>query len=236
MFLNRPTAKLGGWQDQLIDATDSEGGIENEELTGEDRTSTSPRPTLIRAELRFSSLTVDLIMARLRENEIDLAPDFQRKAGIWSNQAQSRLIESLLIRIPLPAFYVDATDDERWVVVDGLQRLTTLKRFIVDQSLKLTGLEFLPLDGKSYEELPRSYQRRILETQIHSLRHHRTGGTPDEVKFTISSGASTLGASRSRRKGRYVMHSTKVRIHPPARSPLPEATESQRAINWGVSD
>lgn len=213
----------------LVEEAGSEGGIEIEDISGEDRITSPFDPTLIRVEPR--PLTIDLMMARLREDEIDLAPDFQRKAGIWTNQAQSRLIESLLIRIPLPAFYVDATDDERWVVVDGLQRLTTLKRFIVDQSLKLTGLEFLPLDGKSYEDLPRSYQRRILETQITVFAITR--GTPDEVKFTIFRRINTGGKPLSAQEIRHALNQGKITRRLAA---LAKATEFQRAINWGVSD
>jgi hypothetical protein len=101
---------------------------------------------------------MDLLLNRIRHNELDLAPDFQRKAGIWKEDARSRLIESMLIRIPLPAFYMDATNEDSWLVVDGLQRLTTLKQFVIDKSLTLKGLDFLKfLEGKAYDELSRSY-------------------------------------------------------------------------------
>jgi hypothetical protein len=64
-------------------------------------------PNKIRVKL--TTPTVDLVLKRISANEIDLAPDFQRAAGIWKERAQSRLVESLLIRIPLPAFYVDGS-------------------------------------------------------------------------------------------------------------------------------
>lgn len=51
--------------------------------------------------------TVSNLMEKLKADEIDLAPEFQRKKGIWDPGQRSRLIESLLIRIPLPAFYLD---------------------------------------------------------------------------------------------------------------------------------
>jgi len=47
------------------------------------------------------------------------------------------LIESLLIRIPLPSFYMDATDEDKLLVVDGQQRLTALKRFMLDKTLRV---------------------------------------------------------------------------------------------------
>src|SRR5712691_1016945 len=50
--------------------------------------------------------TIDLLMTRIREGEIDLVPEFQRQGGLWSDPGQSRLIESILIRIPLPVFYM----------------------------------------------------------------------------------------------------------------------------------
>jgi hypothetical protein len=117
-------------------------GVEVEDSSGED-ISEPFDPSLIRVETR--SMTVDLMMSRITEGEVDLSPGFQRKAGIWTPGAQSRLIESMLIRIPLPAFYVDGTNDDRWLVVDGLQRLTTLKRFVIDKTLALAGLEFLSM-------------------------------------------------------------------------------------------
>ena len=61
---------------------------------------------------------------------MNLQPDFQRNAGIWNAGRQSRLIESLLLRIPLPSFYVSQTENEDWEVVDGVQRLTSISRFV----------------------------------------------------------------------------------------------------------
>ncbi|MEO1374623.1 MAG: DUF262 domain-containing protein, partial [Cyanobacteria bacterium J06635_10] len=111
--------------------------------------------------------TIDILLRRIDEEALNLAPDFQRQAGIWNIEAKSRLIESILIRIPLPAFYIDGTNEEEWLVVDGLQRLSALKQFVSDKSFKLTGLEYLSeLEGKTYDQLERRYQRRIEETQV----------------------------------------------------------------------
>lgn len=86
------------------------------------------------------SPTVDLLLARIRRGVLDLQPDFQRLAGIWTPQAQSRLIESMLLRIPLPTFYAAEVDDERWVIVDGIQRLTAIARFIDPDSIEMKPL------------------------------------------------------------------------------------------------
>ena len=90
---------------------------------------------------------ISSIVQRIDHNEIDLSPDFQRRARIWDPVRKSRLIESILLRIPLPVFYVASDLEENWKVVDGLQRLTTIYDFIksdTKNSFVLKGLEYLP--------------------------------------------------------------------------------------------
>jgi hypothetical protein len=220
---------LNSEQNDIVEGERSTG-VEPEDVVGADSISSPFDPTLIRVDIR--PLTIDLLLARLRENEIDLAPDFQRKAGIWSNDAQSRLIESMLIKIPLPAFYLDATDDDRWIVVDGLQRLTALRRFAITQEMKLTGLEFLSqFEGKTYNELPRGFQRRILETQVTGYLIAR--GTPDEVKFTIFRRINTGGKPLSPQEIRHALNQGPITR---LLAELSISSEFQTAIDRGVSD
>lgn len=150
-------------------------------------------------------LAIDLLVGRLGKDQIDLYPDFQPKAGIWSAVEQSRLIESLLIRVPIPAFYFDASDDRKWLVVDGLQRLTALKAFVVDQKLKLKGMEFLDeLNGKSFGALPRHHQRRILETQVTAFLIRE--GCPPEVKHNIFRRINTGGTPLAAQEIRHALN------------------------------
>lgn len=140
--------------------------------------------------------TLRNLIDRLRESEIDLNTDFQRHGELWDHGKMSRLIESILIRFPLPAFYFDASNDDCWLVVDGLQRLSSIRKFVVEtdssKCLRLSGLEYLKdLKGKTYEELNRTYKRRIAECPVTYFQI--LPGTPDEVKYSIFRRINTGG-------------------------------------------
>lgn len=116
---------------------------------------------MVRSEIR----AVGEVVKRIDRNRFLMDPHFQRDF-VWDPARQSKLIESCIMRIPLPVLYVAEGVDGRIIVVDGLQRLTTFVRFIHDE-LKLTGLgKEHPLDGKRYSDLPVNLQERVEDTQL----------------------------------------------------------------------
>lgn len=148
-------------------------------------------------------IPLEALVRRLKQGTIS-SPLIQRGAGLWDNGQQSRLIESLMLKIPLPLFYVAADEDEKWKVVDGLQRVTAIRRFILDQEFKLTDLEFMTnLTGVKFDELPQKFQNRILETELqfaiidpatpsnvqrNVFKRLNTGGlplTPQEIRHAL---------------------------------------------------
>jgi Protein of unknown function DUF262 len=114
--------------------------------------------------IRTETRTIhDVVVRRIGKGFYIMDPDFQRDF-VWDEQRQSRLIESVLMRIPLPVFYLAENPDGKLVVVDGLQRLTTFQRFL-ENKLRLQ-LDNTELQGKTFDELPPKLQNRLEDTQI----------------------------------------------------------------------
>src|SRR5262245_61014788 len=114
--------------------------------------------------IRNENRTVHDVLRRIKQGSFVMDPDFQRDF-IWEEDKQSKLIESVLMRIPLSVFYLAEDDDGRMVVVDGLQRLSTFQRFTANQ-LPLKLPDQIELNKKRFRDLSPKLQNRIEDCNL----------------------------------------------------------------------
>lgn len=190
---------------QQLDQAD---GIEHEHASVQSTTHTVDRdpydPKLIRVDTK--PFSIHQVIEMIKSGDIDLSPDFQREFVWLDITRKSRLIESLLLRIPLPVFYLAQDEDGRFRVVDGVQRLTVIRDF-VENRFKLKNLEYLTdCEGKWYKNLNRPdsdsleqiYVRRIDQTQL--FFNIIDPQTPERVKYDIFRRINTGGKSLNRQE------------------------------------
>lgn len=139
--------------------------------------------------------TISALLERLKYSELKLTPDFQRRANLWDEARKSRLIESILLRIPLPSFYFSEDQTGNFEVVDGLQRLCAIFHFVDVKTLnsstksklnplQLSGLQYLTeQENCTFDDLNRQFQRRINELEINVNIIRAT--TPKAVMFNV---------------------------------------------------
>jgi Protein of unknown function DUF262 len=151
-------------KDNITKNEDELEGLDNSQIEGWG-TGYPLDSVFVRTEVR----TVKEVNERIKKGRYQLDPDYQRDF-VWPVDKQSRLIESCIMRIPLPVFYVAEAYDGRIAVVDGLQRLTTFNRYLNDTfslSFKPGDEQSAhPLDGKKYSDLSLQLQERIEDTQL----------------------------------------------------------------------
>ncbi|MDF2556768.1 MAG: hypothetical protein K0R71_596 [Bacillales bacterium] len=200
-----------------IDKDKEEGaGFENTEEQNEDENQILRPydPELIRVEQK--NFSVAYVFEMLKGGDIDLAPEFQRNF-VWDDiTRKSRLIESLLLRIPIPVFYFSQDEEGHFKVVDGVQRLTTIKSFLSNE-FKLKNLEYLSdCDGCYFNKLSTKvknlddkYIRRIKQTQL--VFNIIDPQTPPNVQFDIFKRINTGGKSLNPQEMRNCFAKQKIR-------------------------
>ncbi|MDR1201250.1 MAG: DUF262 domain-containing protein [Tannerellaceae bacterium] len=116
--------------------------------------------------IRPKPLLVSLLISRVNRGLIHAA-ELQRNENLWDLGKKSRLIESLMLKIPLPLFYAAGTKNDELFIVDGLQRISAIKSFVKEDGFALQGLEyFREFEGKTYSTLPERMRTRIDETEL----------------------------------------------------------------------
>ena len=161
-------------------------------------------------DVDISVVNLGSLLEQLEYNEIDLRPEFQRASDVWSQVKKSRLIESVLLGLPLPSFYFsEDPETNKLLVVDGLQRLCAFSDFCITKKLKLKGMQFLTgLEGWTYDKLDRTQIRRIksLKVTLNTLRKN----TPQRVKLVIFQRVNTAGVPLTPQEMRNALYQKKA--------------------------
>jgi hypothetical protein len=186
------------------------------EVEREDESVPDPDSTIAKpwdpAQIRVTTSTFSLrnILDMIDEGSLELAPDFQR-GKVWKAEQKSRLVESLLLQIPLPAFYFAEASDGAFRVVDGLQRLSTLHAFVRggEQGFRLKGMEYLEQDNSCFTDLPVQWQRRIHNTQL--VVNVIDPTTPTDVMYDIFKRINTGGTPLNAQEIRHCMSKDRSR-------------------------
>ena len=192
-------------------------GIEKETEENEISDPFNPKEISINTKV----IPMDVLLRRLKQGTLVLNPDFQRNE-VWTDVRKSQLIESILLEIPIPMFYVSADEEGKWTVVDGLQRISAFRDFVLGATymktkkeedegcgIKLKGLEFLKnIEGCQMKNLPFGFYNRIMEAQF-SLTIINPG-TPDEVKRNVFKRINTGGVPLSSQEIRNALYGGKI--------------------------
>lgn len=154
-------------------------------------------------ELTVRFLVTDYSVEFLAEkvkNEEYYVPNYQRKM-VWSADAQSKFIESVLIGLPIPFVFLWQDDEGRMEIVDGSQRLRTLQRF-TNNEFSLSKLQLLSeANGFRFQDFSEGRQRkfnaRVLRGII--LENSTTVATRTEMFARINTGGTSANEAEIRR-------------------------------------
>jgi len=179
---------------------------EEEEISAEDAAAELFRDTT-RDALRISKsdFTVSSIIDKINRGKVDLRPSYQREY-VWTVRTASKLIESLLLNIPVPTMFFHEVKSGKLEVVDGKQRLTSIWSFVQNefpggQAFKLSGLEvYHELNGKTFDELNETFQEIILDypLNVHTISKTSQPDFVFEVFERLNMGATQLNEQELR--------------------------------------
>lgn len=188
-----------------------DNGHENEEDLIQDER------TYSQAVMWGTDWTVETIMNQLIRNNINLFPRFQRRDA-WTNQAKSKFIESLILGLPVPPIILAESRESRgkYIVIDGKQRLLTIRRFFASQEgdnfipFSLTGLKILPeLNGKQSRDLFENpaFSTFLAQLQNQAIRTTVIRNWPNEnFLFTVFLRINTGSMKLSPQELRQALH------------------------------
>lgn len=195
-------------------SSENQSDIDENEFT-EAQEITPYNPDDIRVHQK--QFSIKFIEEMIENGDIDFTPDFQRNF-VWNSIQKSKLIESLLLRIPLPIFYFAEDKEGRLTIVDGLQRLTTIKEFM-NNEFPLNYLEYLDdgVKGRYYKSDPLKKQLGIDAKYYRWFNMSQFAvnvidpSSPYKVKYDIFRRINTGGKPLNNQEIRNCLSSKKLR-------------------------
>ncbi|MDE6875461.1 MAG: DUF262 domain-containing protein [Lachnospiraceae bacterium] len=153
-------------------------------------------------------ITIFQIEHWITQNNLDLSPEYQRNI-VWDDERKSSLIESLLLRIPIPAFYLDENKQGIKSVIDGMQRLSAIHSFL-NNEFCLKKMQYLShLEKKRFRDLETKFRGRIEDTEL--AVNILDEKCPQMVKFDVFRRVNTGGLPLNFQEIRNIMALPKVR-------------------------
>lgn len=191
---------------------DKEEAVEKEDLYGKEGENQITKPfDPSQIDVDIANVNLGSLIDQIANDEIDLQPDFQRSSDIWDGTQKSRLIESILLGLPLPSFYFsEDLATGKLSIIDGLQRICAIRDFIIkkEEPLVLQNLQFLrSFEGKTYKDLERPEIRRIQSLKITTNTLRKS--TPNEVKYVIFQRVNTAGVPLEPQEMRHALNQGK---------------------------
>ncbi|BDC35777.1 GmrSD restriction endonuclease domain-containing protein [Candidatus Methanoliparum sp. LAM-1] len=183
---------------------------EEEKLEFEDQEEEQPIEILPKERRVYSDKpdrSIFELYRQYQKGNLELRPEFQR-LQVWDNRKSSRLIESVLLEVPIPVIYLSEESDNKYSVLDGQQRLNAFIKFL-ENNLKLSGLRILAeLNGKRFQDIPKNLQDKFENATIRIIEIRKE--SQSDIKFEIferlNTGAVQLNAQELRNciyRGKY---------------------------------
>ncbi len=180
--------RMVGLSENWIEAQSQGLEVDNEETLQSRKPGYGPKDIIVNP----ANYSISDLMRMVEQGDLEIAPRFQRNF-VWDKTRQSRLIESVFLGLPLPAIYLSEYDDGRMTIVDGLQRISTIRAFMNDK-LRLCNMEYFDYcNGKTFSELhlPDLQLRRFYRTQITCFKiDYRS---PNQLKYDLFRRLNTGG-------------------------------------------
>lgn len=180
--------RMVGLSENWVEAQSQGLEADSEDMPQSQKPGYGPKDIIVNTD----SYSISDLMRMVKDQDIEIAPRFQRHF-VWDKTRQSRLIESIFLGLPLPSIYLSEYDDGRMTIVDGLQRISTIRDFMNDK-LRLCNMEYFDFcNGKTFSELnlPELQLRRFYRTQITCFKiDYRS---PSQLKYDLFRRLNTGG-------------------------------------------